>query len=160
MLRRAALSRCVRACIFFSKNALAGLKTVQVQFPALLDHMTELLAATRAGLHKRILPLAAKIRSAEGAVQLQGKFFKLKARAFMRRALNHDFKAELQRLWHNTGKGPVSDVHSLDTCAALPGDFLFRHFQQTLCNCHFVHDDTVTQTPGKVKAVGQSCHSA
>ena len=124
---------------FQSEIALAGLKAVQVQFPALLDHMTELLATSRAGLDKGFLPLAAKIRATEGAVQLQGKFFKLKARAFVGRALNHGLKTELKRFGHNTGEGPVLDVHGLDTCAALPGDFFFRHLQQTLCNCHFVH---------------------
>ena len=49
------------------RNGLAGFQMVEVQFPALLNHMPKLLAATRARLPQGILPLAAKNLAARTA---------------------------------------------------------------------------------------------
>lgn len=138
----------------------AGLKAVQIQLPALPDHVTELLAASGAGLHKSVLPFTAKIRAAERAVQLQRQFFHFKARALVGRPLNHGFKAELKRFRHQPGESAIFDVHNLKTGTALTGNFLFRHFQQALCDSHFVHGGILAQRPCHVKAGSHSCHSA
>ena len=117
----------------------AGFEAVQIQLPALLDHMAKLFAASGAGLYKSIPPFTAKICSAERTVQLQRQFFHFKTRTLVGRTLNHGFKAELKRFRHQPGESAISDVHNLKTSATLAGNFFFRHFQQTLCDGHFVH---------------------
>lgn len=140
--------------------ASTGFQMAQDQFLALLHHMAELLTAAGAGLPEGLLAFAAENFTAKCAAQTQRQAHKLKARALVRRALGHDFKAELQRFGHNARQRAIVHAHQFQAGTALAGDFFFRHTQKTLCNSHFVHLLMLPQSPSRVKGGSQSCHSA